>query len=456
MNNRHLQTNTNWLKDGIVNEEEKALVERAYHLFEQFIDETEPIKELLPLNRYEVVARKSPSKRKVYMSALLSLNHKPLNKKDSSLKMFVKNERMNDVTVKAPRAIQARSPRYNLEIQRYLMPVEEFVFKRGYKRRISAKGLNQYQKAQLLREAWDDFNDPIAILLDHSRFDSRQHRLWIKREHEFYKKFYPGDDYFAKLLDAQVINSGASRNGTHYTVDGTRASGDANTSLGNSCTNFAIISYWLSHIPDKRIIVDGDDSVVFIERADHKYIDLKSLESLGFGTTYAEAEYFQNIDFCQCNPINTTNGWLMVRSPQRVIERSTVCIEENYSRTDLFRRWLASIGRCEHSCNRGVPVLSSFCRMLATASEQEITLSEDVKFRVITEDLSDVITNNARVDFYLAFGISIQQQLELELYYNTLDLTTLDETIVSSPTSNTSMVQLCLDTTPLTTDPKRL
>jgi hypothetical protein len=413
------------------------MVKEAFALLTQ----TLPPKPLKTLTRAQVVSRKIGTKRHLYQRALESLERQPLVRGDAQVKMFIKNERMSDPS-KAPRAIQGRGPRYNLELQTYIMPIEEYIFHRGVNNAVSTKCFDQAEKAQCLRAAWDSFNDPIAILADHSRYDSRIHSVWLQAEHEYYLQFYDGDDYLKLLLNMQSHNTGRTRHGVAYTVKGTRASGDANTSLGNSVINIAILKYWTKGVP-ARIIVDGDDSVVMMERAAYANVDLLKLQSMGFSTTFNVVDEFEHIDFCQCKPILTKSGWRMVRDPQRVIDRSTVCIDANYQDLPLFKRWLASVGTCEESLNAGVPVLQSFARFLKRFATSTITMRDvDTRYRVLRRPVESDILEHTRRSFSNAFGISPTQQCDLEQYFDSMSVDVHLYDHVAEPSLNTSVVQV--------------
>jgi DNA-binding transcriptional regulator YhcF (GntR family) len=429
LNSRHLQSNEDRALDDI------PMIKEAFELVRKQI----PVREHLPYSRQLVLSRKKGGKFYTYQRALESLKSKPITECDATLKMFIKNERMSDPD-KAPRAIQARNPRYNLELQTYINVIEDYVFHLPIDKAVSTKCYDQDRKAQCLKFAWDEFAEPVAILADHSRFDSRIHSEWLKAEHEYYKSFFPGDDYLSWLLKFQLHNHGATRNGVSYSIRGSRASGDANTSIGNSIVNLAIIAYWLKGIR-YRVLVDGDDSVIIIEASDLHKVDMKRLEGMGFGTTTGLAYEFEEIDFCQCKPVLCADGWRMVRNPQRVIDRSTVCIDANYTRLDLFKRWLRSVGECELSINRGVPVLQSFAKFLIRCSDRSITLRDvDMTNRKSSRDYSHVITEDARRSFAKAFHMSIGQQIDFENYFDKLVLTADVIDKVSEPTCNTSVL----------------
>ncbi len=86
-------------------------------------------------------------KQMVYQRAYESLLSKPITHKDSYVSTFVKAEKVN-FTAKgdpAPRVIQPRSPRYNLEVGRYLKLFEKELcrgFERAWGYNVVLKGGN--------------------------------------------------------------------------------------------------------------------------------------------------------------------------------------------------------------------------------------------------------------------------------------------------------------------------
>lgn len=104
-------------------------------------------------------------------------------------------------------------------------------------------------------EHWNEFTNPIAIDLDASRFDQHQHVPALKLEHEQWLRMVPLEyrDDLKKLLTCQLHNEGSCvfpEEGVvvKYSVTGTRASGDMNTSSGNCFTMVGMIhSYCVAH-----------------------------------------------------------------------------------------------------------------------------------------------------------------------------------------------------------------
>jgi len=180
-----------------------------------------------------------------------------------------------------------------------------------------------------------------------------------------------------------------------------------------------------------------------MERSELVNCDGEQLAAMGFGTKVNIAYYFEDIDLCQCKPVNTVNGWLMVRSPQRVIERSTVCIDHNYAKdVDLFKRWLHTVGICEQTNSNGVPILSSFCKFLIRQHTKQISINDDTSRRTIAGKYNDEITDVARASFYNAYHISPTQQKHWESVFDSISVVSPKLIQRCFPSVNTSSVQL--------------
>jgi hypothetical protein len=147
----------------------------------------------------------------IYSNAVKSLQMKPFSTLDSYIQAFAKCEKYN-FTLKfdpVPRIIQPRKPRYNVEVGRYIKPIEKKVYRNINKMFGSPtimKGLNSAQRGKVIQDHWSSFDDPVAVGLDASRFDQHVSVEHLKWEHNIYKSFYPGDKLFSMLLKLQLNN----------------------------------------------------------------------------------------------------------------------------------------------------------------------------------------------------------------------------------------------------------
>ena len=193
------------------------------------------------LSHQQVVDRYTGAKKRVYQDAMISLSRKPLCEQDSMLKMFVKFEKQD--LGKAPRGINPRDPRYNLELGRYLKHAEKPFFKAineafgAHSDHTVIKGLNADKSARVLRQKWERFTSPVAVGLDAEKFDAHVSVQALRFEHSFYTDAFPGHaSELRRMLNWQLKNRGvayAPDGRVNFEISGTRSSGDLNTSLGN-------------------------------------------------------------------------------------------------------------------------------------------------------------------------------------------------------------------------------
>lgn len=152
--------------------------------------------------------------------------------------MFVKPDKYPEAAIrdKAPRAIQYRSPMYNLLIGRFLHVYEHALMEKldgPSQTPFLAKGYNNQERAQILMEKISMFKNPQYICLDHSKFDSSISAELLKVEHLVYWKQFK-NKWLRHLLKYQINNRGYTKSGIRYSIRGTRMSGDYNTGLGLS------------------------------------------------------------------------------------------------------------------------------------------------------------------------------------------------------------------------------
>jgi hypothetical protein len=386
----------------------------------------------------------------VYEEAVESLRTRPVERRDSFLKSFTKAEKILFFSLialiiakvdPAPRLIQPRDPRYNVEVGRYLKPYEGMVYRaigRVWGDVTVAKGLNAQQRGKLIHSKWLSFCDPVAVGLDASRFDQHVSVWALLWEHSIYRMMND-DPEFRKLLRWQLRNKGfgSARDGkVRYSVDGCRMSGDMNTALGNCLLMSSMVYAYLKHlnIPGK-LINDGDDCVVFMER---RYLSrfVEGLDvwfrEMGFNMKVEDPVYrMEHIEFCQCRPIWTEDGYLMVRNARQSLAKDSVSLKPLDSQK-VFEKWCYEVGECGLSLTGGIPVVSHFYRCLMRASNGRHSgrLGFDPVFetgmRMMAKGMDrqqkDAIHPKTRFSFYLAFGIQPDLQSLWEHYYDNYTL----------------------------------
>lgn len=366
-----------------------------------------------------------------YQVAVESLSLRAVSLKDAFVNTFVKAEKVN-LSRKgdpAPRVIQPRSPRYNVEVGRYLKLFEVELcqaFRRAYGYKVVLKGLNADQVAQELRNSWDQFKNPVAFGLDASRFDQHVSRDALEYEHSIYNQVFQSPE-LAKLLRMQLRNRGFARCGDgafQYVVEGCRMSGDINTGMGNCLIMSSIVLAYFAHVGvNARLANNGDDCVVICElEAMDKFVGLDEW-FLDFGFTLTReppTQVFERIEFCQFQPVLCSTGWRMVRNPRIAMSKDATSLL-SWDTPDDVAAWAHAISACGISLTTGVPVWHAwYCRLsrfgVKRDSATEFVYDSGLGY-ASRGVLPATINEFTRVSFYKAFGVLPDEQEALEEEY---------------------------------------
>lgn len=374
----------------------------------------------------------SGRKRLVYERAVDSLNSRGLTVADSYCSTFIKAEKINfDAKVDpAPRVIQPRSPRYNVEVGKYLKLFErELVhgFERAWGYPVILKGMNADQVGQVMADNWGAFRNPVAVGLDASRFDQHVSVEALEWEHSVYNSVFRSDE-LARLLKWQLNNRGIGRVPGYrvdYRTKGCRMSGDINTGMGNCLLmSSMVLAYFDHHGVTARLANNGDDCVVFCDKSQlHKLDHLDDwFLGLGFTLTREKPVYcLERVEFCQFQPVKLSTGWRMVRNPLVAMSKDCVSLS-GWTNLLEVRMWAHAVGTCGASLTCGVPIWEAwYSRLIRLGTRPAHGLVERVNecgaHYWANGCQPAVIDAEARYSFYLAFGIMPDLQEDLEADY---------------------------------------
>lgn len=423
-------------------------VERAFLQFRGLVLDHMP--SLPRLSRQQVVDRYTGRKRMIYQNALESLARTPLRDQDSRLTSFVKFEKQD--IGKAPRVINPRTPRYNLCLGRYLKHAEKPFFKainKAFGGRTEAtviKGFNSDVSASILLDKWRRFDHPVAIGLDASKFDMHVSLEVLQYEHSFYTRLFPGSGgrELRDLLRKQLRNTGhahAIDGRLDFKMRGTRASGDLNTSLGNCIIMCAHIwAYAKVRGVTLELANNGDDCVVFMERSDGDRF-MRGLSewfrNCGFAMTVEEPVYeFEQVEFCQTKPVELSSGWRMVRNHDAVLRKDPMCLVP-INGGQVFRKWMGAVGECGMHLAGNVPVQAAFYQAfvrngLRSSDRFQAHVFNGTSMAERRKGLTDggVVTPQARVSYYYAFGVLPDEQVSIEQYFESATVAEVDRVAV--------------------------
>jgi hypothetical protein len=345
-------------------------------------------------------------------------------------KAFIKYEKAKIEKVlddrKPARLIQHRSYEYLYLLKSLMLPMSKHLktndnLYNGQKiSTMFASGKNSYEIAALLHDMWNQFIAPVALLLDCSSWDGHVNELQRSEASKFWESIVVGNKpdvkLLRRLLRMQKSNTVVTHHLLRYIVEYIRLSGEWTTSDENSLLNIALIEA-VFDILNIRILVMGDDSVVIMEQSDYqKFTHAQIVEAyaaIGHDVKIDKVCFdFREIDFCQTSPIRVNGTWRMVRNPIRAISRA----QFTHFDWDPLERYLTAIGLCELACGSGVPVMQHFsCYLMEKGNYKRPVARVDREQAMLEGDIKVLpITAQARLDFEVAFGISISRQIELE------------------------------------------
>jgi hypothetical protein len=402
-----------------------------------------------PVSRHEFVDYYKGRRKTLYQRAADSLLHTSISRKDAVIKAFVKAEFINsdDKPDPDPRVISPRDPRYNVEVGRYLRPIEHQVYRAiadVFGEITVLKGYNAEQIGEIFATKWDKYCDPVAIGLDASRFDQHVSVEALEWEHSVYNGIYHSDE-LRKLLSWQLHNSviGHCRDGKlKYVTDGCRMSGDMNTALGNCLIMCALVhAYLKSRGIQGSLANNGDDCTVIIERRNLLKFQGGLTDwflEMGFNMK-VEAPVFniEGIEFCQTHPVFVGGSFTMVRNFPKALSKDCLSLKQMDS-PKVCRAWMDAVGQGGLSLTGGIPIYqdfySSYIRLSASINTGEkYHLARNSKRRHRAPDVElnggmawlskgmsrnyQAVSPDTRHSFYLAFGVTPDEQLLMESFY---------------------------------------
>jgi len=210
-----------------------------------------------------------------------------------------------------------------------------------------------------------------------------------------------------------------------YLVDGTLSDGDMDTSLVGNTLSSAMLYCWMRRVGIKRyrVIINGDDCGVFIDRSDIRRFTTGLTEwylTLGFKMKVEKPVFeLEHVEFCQSHPIFDGERWIMVRRFPNAISkqcRSLVALKtaEDY---DLY--W-SCVGEGGLSITGGIPCFQDFFRSLIRKKASKFfqgAIEGVWSPHLLLDRVYREPSPMARYSFWRAFGYTPDEQLAIEGYY---------------------------------------
>jgi len=374
-------------------------------------------------------------RRAIYQRAVDGLAVKPVRPRDATLSTFVKAEKVNWSAKPdpAPRVIQPRNPRYNVELGRYLLPIEKKVYKaidEVFGSPTVMSSYNAQQLADILHSKWSQFDKPVCVGMDASRFDQHVSTQALRFEHDLYYNIFGKAPFLQQLLSWQLDNRGrayASDGRFYYRKRGSRMSGDMNTSLGNKFLMCAMAHAYISQLGVKVDFANnGDDCLLFLE-AKHLHL-LSGLQAyfrdFGFKIVTETPVYeFEHVEFCQTKPLYCNGVWRMIRNVKTCLLKDVTNVLVGHD-INQYRGWLRDVGNCGLAFAGDAPVFTSFYRMLIRFGTNSNYNGKDASWSAYGRLSRNMCIDATRPDdegrysFWKQTGINPDAQVELENYFN--------------------------------------
>jgi len=386
-----------------------------------------------PWTYQDVINHYSGKRRQAYESAFKSLIKDPIQPDDARVRMFIKGDKL-DASVKGqrayPRCIQYRGTRYCLELARYVKPLDYFLFNyRGPRRGVPAsrmitKGLGRDKVGDLTFSKWSNFKKPIGVSIDFSKMDAHEATEVLDKIDGIYLGVHGNEAFLRTLLSWRKVNKCRSSNGLKYEVQGTRMSGDLDTSTGNCLIAMLALIAVLKVMGIRKwdAIIDGDDVVLIFEESDERFFDHTTMSSLYLGLGFEveitnRYERMEDIIFCQSKFVEyATDKWMLVQDYRKVLSGGLDSHRHYHSAGS--EGVLKSIGECYHHLYKGIPVLGLFFKPLTLLNVKGAKIENTevglVMARNAVAHKDENVTYGARLSFQRAFGLSVAEQLQLE------------------------------------------
>jgi len=270
----------------------------------------------------------------------------------------------------------------------------------------------------------------VVCEVDGKAFEAHVSRWQLECEHSVYAAAYPGDSKLARLLSAQLVNTGVTASGIWFKREGGRASGDFNTGMGNTLVMLSVVRAVLRELAGSfSALADGDNALVFLPGADAPRV-LARFAEVALRVSGHEmvlerpVTVLEEVRFGQAAPVEVSPGvWRMVRPWLKVLSQGT-STHIHLREPKFAREWLAGVAACESFLGAGVPILGTWAAALKRSCGYDGPVRTDpfrdyavmgVPLSVLSQQPEFVEPSScARASFYKAFGVSPDDQVALE------------------------------------------
>jgi len=252
---------------------------------------------------------------------------------------------------------------------------------------------------------------------DYARYDVSLCREALVVEQSVYRRCCAGK-WAELVLEEQLLVRGRSSHGHQYRIEGTRCSGDPNTSCGNTMLSVGAISCALAEqgLFDFRVIAVGDDSVVAV----HSPVDVEAftffLSTLGLSAKTKLHDDPDLVEFCSGRFWNSTSGRVWGPKIGRSLAKMGYAVSEQHNPL----AWLKGVLIGVKQDVAHVPILNTYvghCLDLVKSVRAQTT-GDGHKFHVGRSHKPSDDTYN---QFYKLYGLDPASLDSLKAYILAID-----------------------------------
>lgn len=314
-----------------------------------------------------------------------------------------------------------------------------------------SKGRNYRGVAEMFREAWAKYANPMSIDVDVSKMDQSFTQEMMFLFHEFISSSSTDSEAMREFLMWTLnlkVRGVCGDASFQYEVPGTLSSGMPFTSLAGVCVVTGIVWLFKRHFSLDLTIVDaGDDMTIVFDRSDENVV-LPNIAAWyqQFGLTLevgAPNYHLEGIEFCQSHVCELKGGYQMVRNPISAAAKDSASLLPLRTPKEAAA-WLEAVGRGGIASQGGAPIATARYRMMIRSSQSMVDKSrmsnrQKIRYAQLVNrsferggsyewfgsgmDNSDEITDAARCSFERAFKISPHEQRAIESEYDKITLT---------------------------------
>jgi hypothetical protein len=188
-----------------------------------------------------------------------------------------------------------------------------------------------------------------------------------------------------------------------------------------------------------RLANNGDDCVVFMEKSDEKKFMNGCKDyytNLGFTMKIEEPVYeLEHLEFCQARPVLVSGEYRMVRNLHQSISKDLHCLQDIAHRKHA-EAWISAVGKGGQASCAGVPVLQSFYHQFPHSDhplrgqlQEKFLESQGFKYNTTRSCEAISVDAESRYSFWLAFGLTPDEQIALETGFSMVSCDSLPEMV---------------------------